>query len=93
MMDMRNMGGMGWMMMGGMGLIWLLVAVGLILGVLALLKYLRSTPVDRRAFEPPSFTNPLIQSETASTPIRGGPGFAGRVRSRSKVRCSKAVSF
>lgn len=41
MMDMGNMGGMGWMMMGGMWLIWLLVAAGLVLGVLALVKYLR----------------------------------------------------
>lgn len=39
-MDMANMGGMGWMM-GTMGLIWLLVAVGLVLGVIALVKYLR----------------------------------------------------
>lgn len=40
MMDMGNMGGMGWMM-GAMGLIWLLVAAGLVLGVLALVKYPR----------------------------------------------------
>lgn len=65
MMNMGNMGGMGWMMMGGMGLIGLLVVVGLILGVLALFKYLRSPPVDRRASEPPASTNPLIQSGTA----------------------------
>ena len=32
-------GGMGWMM-AGMGLIWLLVAILLILGITALVKYL-----------------------------------------------------
>ena len=36
------MGGMGWTMMGGMGLIWLLIAAGPVLGVFALVKYLRS---------------------------------------------------
>ena len=41
MMNMGNMGGMGWMLMGGMWLIWLLIAAGLVLGVLALVKYLR----------------------------------------------------
>ena len=41
MMNMGNLGGMGWMMMGGMGLIWLLIVAGLVLGVLALVKYLR----------------------------------------------------
>ncbi len=35
------MDGMGWMM-GGMGLIWLLVAVALVLAILGLIKYLRS---------------------------------------------------
>ena len=40
MMDMGNMGGMGWTM-GAMWLIWLIIAAGLILGVLALVKYLR----------------------------------------------------
>ncbi len=40
MMDMGNMGGMCWMM-GAMGLFWLLVAAGLVIGVLALVKYLR----------------------------------------------------
>lgn len=64
MMNMENMGGMGWMM-GGMGLIGLLVVVGLVLGVLALAKYLRSKPVDRRAFEPASSTKPLLPSDTA----------------------------
>ena len=39
-MDMGNMGGMGWMM-GAMGLIWLLVAVAVGLGILALVEYLR----------------------------------------------------
>ena len=37
MMDM--MGGMGWMM-GGMGLVWLLVVILLVLGIAALVKYL-----------------------------------------------------
>jgi hypothetical protein len=37
---MGNMDGMGWMM-AGMGLIWLLVVVLLVLGIAALLKYLR----------------------------------------------------
>ena len=41
MMNMGNMGEMGWMMMGGMGLIWLLIVAGLVLGVLALVKYRR----------------------------------------------------
>ncbi len=62
MMNMENMGGMGWMM-GGMGLIGLLVVVGLVLGVLALAKYLRSKPVDRRSFEPASSTKPPIPSD------------------------------
>jgi hypothetical protein len=39
---MMNMGGWGWMMMGSMWLIWLLIAAALVLGVLALVKYLRS---------------------------------------------------
>ncbi|MCT7378366.1 hypothetical protein [Chelativorans salis] len=38
MMDM--MGGMGWMM-GGIGIIWILVLVGLVLGIAALVKYLQ----------------------------------------------------
>ncbi len=33
--------GMGWMM-GGMAIVWILVVAVLILGVLALIKYLRS---------------------------------------------------
>lgn len=33
--------GMGWMM-GGMAIVWILVVSALILGVLALIKYLRS---------------------------------------------------
>lgn len=37
---MDDMSGMGWMM-GGMGLLWLLVIVLLILGIAALIKYLR----------------------------------------------------
>lgn len=42
MMDMEkmNMDGMGWMM-GGMSIIWLLVAIFLILGIVAFIKYLR----------------------------------------------------
>lgn len=40
MMDMSTMDGMGWMM-GAMGLIWLGVAVVVVLGILALVKYLR----------------------------------------------------
>jgi hypothetical protein len=41
---MRDMmdGAMGWMM-GGMGLVWLLIILVLILGAAALLKYLFST--------------------------------------------------
>lgn len=42
MMNMWGMGGGSWMMMAGMSLIWLLVVLGLVLGVLALVKYLRS---------------------------------------------------
>lgn len=38
---MMNMDGMGWMM-GGMGLVWLLVVVVLVLLIPALVKYLRS---------------------------------------------------
>lgn len=41
-MSMGNMGGWSWMMMAGMWLIWLLIVLGLVLGVLALVKYLRS---------------------------------------------------
>ena len=40
MMDMSTMGGMGWMM-GAMGLIWLGIAVAVVLGIAALVKYLR----------------------------------------------------
>ena len=40
MMDMSAMGGMGWMM-GAMGLIWLGIAVAVVLGIAALVKYLR----------------------------------------------------
>lgn len=32
---------MGWSMMGGMGLVWLLVVVVLVLAIAALVKYLR----------------------------------------------------
>lgn len=32
---------MGWSMMGGMGLIWLLVVLVLVLAIAALVKYLR----------------------------------------------------
>ena len=42
MMNMGNMGGMDWLTMSGMWLIWLLIAAGLVLGLLALVKYLRS---------------------------------------------------
>ncbi len=38
---MMNMDGMGWMM-AGMGLVWILVVVVLVLLIAALLKYLRS---------------------------------------------------
>lgn len=38
---MYNMGGMGWTM-GVMGLVWLLVIVALVLGIAALVKFLRS---------------------------------------------------
>mgnify|MGYP001359695661 CR=1 FL=1 len=34
-------GGMGWMM-AGMAMVWLLIALVLILGIAALIKYLRS---------------------------------------------------
>ncbi len=37
---MMNMQEMGWMMMGGMGLIGILVIVLLVLGIAALVKYL-----------------------------------------------------
>ncbi|WP_368904743.1 hypothetical protein [Taklimakanibacter lacteus] len=40
MMD-RMMDGVGWMM-GGMTVIWILVLVALVLGVAALIKYLRT---------------------------------------------------
>lgn len=40
MMD-SMMDGAGWMM-GGMAVIWILVLVALVLGILALVKYLRS---------------------------------------------------
>ena len=65
MMDMGNIRGTGWIMMGGMGVIWLLIATALILGVLALFRYLGSAPADRRAFEPHLSTNPPLHSETA----------------------------
>ena len=32
---------MGWMMMGGMAIVWILAVVALALAILALLKYLR----------------------------------------------------
>jgi hypothetical protein len=35
------MDGMGWMM-GGMGLLWILVLIVVVLGIAALVKYLRS---------------------------------------------------
>lgn len=35
------MDGMGWMM-GGMGVLWILVLLVLVLGIFALIKYLRS---------------------------------------------------
>jgi hypothetical protein len=38
---MHSMNDMGWMM-GGMGLVWFLFLVVLVLGILALFKYLRS---------------------------------------------------
>ncbi len=38
------MDGMGWMMTGGMWLVWLLVLIVLVLGIAALVKYLRSGP-------------------------------------------------
>jgi hypothetical protein len=38
----QMMEGMGWMMMGGMWLVTLLVIVLLVLGIAALIKYLRS---------------------------------------------------
>jgi hypothetical protein len=38
----QMMDGMGWMMMGGMGLVTLLVVIVLILGIAALIKYLMS---------------------------------------------------
>jgi hypothetical protein len=38
---MMNGAGMGWMM-GGMALIWVLTFVALILGIAALIKYLRT---------------------------------------------------
>lgn len=40
MMD-RMMDDMGWMM-GGMGVLWILVLLALVLGIVALVKYLRS---------------------------------------------------
>lgn len=47
MMGMDCAGGMGWMM-GGMVLIWLLVATALVLGIAGLVKYLRSDRSERR---------------------------------------------
>jgi hypothetical protein len=38
------MDGMGWMMTGGMWLVWLLLLIVLVLGIAALVKYLRSGP-------------------------------------------------
>ncbi|WP_284735976.1 SHOCT domain-containing protein [Dongia deserti] len=40
----QMMGDMGWMMAGGMWLIWLLVIIVLVLAAAALIKYLRSGP-------------------------------------------------
>jgi hypothetical protein len=40
----QMMGGMGWMMTGGMWLISLLVLIVLVLAIAALIKYLRSGP-------------------------------------------------
>jgi hypothetical protein len=40
----QMMNGMGWMMTGGMWLVWLLVLIVLGLGIAALVKYLRSGP-------------------------------------------------
>lgn len=40
----QMMDGMGWMMAGGMWLVWLLVVAVLVLGIAALVKYLRSGP-------------------------------------------------
>lgn len=40
----QMMNGMGWMMAGGMWLIWLLVVIVLVLGTAALVKFLRSGP-------------------------------------------------
>ena len=40
----QMMNGMGWMMTGGMWLVWLLVLILLVLGIAALVKYLRSGP-------------------------------------------------
>ena len=43
----QMMDGMGWMMTGGMWLVWLLVLIVLVLGIAALVKYLRSGPKSR----------------------------------------------
>lgn len=40
----QMMSGMGWMVTGGMWLIWLLIVIVLVLGIAALVKYLRSGP-------------------------------------------------
>jgi len=40
----QTMDGMGWMMTGGMWLVWLLALIVLVLGIAALVKYLRSGP-------------------------------------------------
>lgn len=40
----QMMNGMGWMMTGGMGLITLVVLIVLVLGIAALVKYLKSGP-------------------------------------------------
>jgi hypothetical protein len=39
--DMMSGAGMGWMM-GGMGVIWILVLVLVVLGIAALIKYLKT---------------------------------------------------
>lgn len=40
----QMMNGMGWMMAGSMWLIWLLVVIVLVLGIAALVKFLRAGP-------------------------------------------------
>ena len=41
MMNGVDMDGMGWMM-GGVGLVWLLLVVAMLVAIIALIKYLRS---------------------------------------------------